>query len=267
MAFVTSKDGTRIGYSAAGAGPAIVLVDGALCWRASGPSGPLAEELKDRFTVYTYDRRGRGESGDTKPYAVEREVEDLDAVIDAAGGKAAVYAISSGVPLALAAANGTDAGKITRMVLYEAPIFADDTRKKVDPSYARVMDELIARGDNAGAVKHFMKNGVGVPGFAILMMQLMGVMKKLAPVGPTLAYDTALVTPHWTYSPPAPNTWPNATMPVLDISGGKSDPWMQNAQVAISKALPNATHKTLPGQNHMVAPTAIAPLIKEFLAA
>jgi pimeloyl-ACP methyl ester carboxylesterase len=267
MPFVTSKDGTRIGYSVVGAGPAIVLVDGALCWRASGPSGPLAGQLKDRFTVYTYDRRGRGESGDTKPYAIEREVEDLDAVINAAGGQAAVYAISSGVPLALAAANGLDSGKISKMVLYEAPIFADGTRKTIDPSYSRVMDELIERGDNAGAVKHFMKNGVGVPGFAILMMQLMGVMKKLAPVGPTLAYDTALLTPHWTYTPPSRDTWPNVKIPVLDIGGGKSEAWMQNAQVAISKALPNALHKTLPGQNHMVAATAIAPLIKEFITA
>ncbi|HZY49767.1 MAG TPA: alpha/beta fold hydrolase [Devosia sp.] len=266
MAFVTSRDGTRIGYSVVGAGPAIILVDGALCWRASGPSGPLAEQLKDRFTVYTYDRRGRGESGDTKPYAIRREVEDLDALIDAAGGSVMIYAISSGVPLALAAADSLGAGRITRMVLYEAPLILDTTRKPVDPDYAGKMDALIARGDNAGAVKHFMQNGVGLPGFAILMMQLMGVMKKLAPVGPTLAYDTALVTPFWKNKPLPAGVWPNATMPVLNIGGGKSDPWMQNAQLAISKALPNATHRTLPGQNHMVAATAIAPLIKQFLS-
>ena len=265
MAFVTSEDGTKIGYSSVGSGPAIVLIDGALCWRASGPAGPLAEQLKDRFTVITYDRRGRGESGDTKPYAVAREVEDLAAVIDAAGGSTAVYAISSGVPLALAAA---DAGShISKMVLYEAPLIVDATRKPVDPDYARKMSELIGKGDNAGAVKHFMQNGVGLPGFAILMMQLMGVMRKLAPVGPTLAYDTALVAPYWTNAPFPAGIWSNIRIPVLDIGGGKSDAWMQNAQVAISKALTNATHKTLPGQNHMVAPTAIAPMIKEFMAA
>ncbi|MEO8759085.1 MAG: alpha/beta fold hydrolase [Devosia sp.] len=265
MPFVTSKDGTKIGYSVIGAGPAIVLVDGALCWRASGPAGPLAEQLKDQFTVYTYDRRGRGESGDTKPYAIAREVEDLDAVIAASGGSTAVYAISSGVPLALAAANS--GAPITRMVLYEAPLITDTSRPPTDPQYAAKMDALIAKGDNAGAVKHFMKNGVGLPGFAILMMQLMGVMKKLAPVGPTLAYDTALVFPYWTRAAIPAGTWSNVTIPVLDIGGGKSDAWMQNAQVAISKTLPNATHKTLPGQNHMVAPTAIAPMIKEFIAA
>ena len=104
MAFVTSKDGTRIGTATTGSGPAIVLVDGALCWRASGPSGPLAEQLKDRFTVSTYDRRGRGESGDTKPYAIAHEVEDLAALIDQAGGSAYVYAFSSGGLLALHAA-------------------------------------------------------------------------------------------------------------------------------------------------------------------
>lgn len=262
MAFVTSRDGTTIGYSVIGAGPAIVLVDGALCWRASGPAGPLAEQLRDRFTVFTYDRRGRGESSDTKPYAVEREVEDLAAVIEAAGGSAAVYAISSGAGLALAAAN---AGlPISKMVLYEFPILTDDSRH-VTADYARTMDELIARGDNAGAVKHFMGTGVGVPKFAMFMMGLMGVFRKLAPVGPTLAYDTRLVVPYWTYAPPGRDIWPNVTMPVLDIGGGKSDAWMQNAQVVVSKALPNATHKTLPGQNHMVAPTAIAPMIKEFV--
>jgi pimeloyl-ACP methyl ester carboxylesterase len=268
MAFVTSKDGTRIGYGVVGSGPAIVLVDGALCWRASGPAGPLAEQLKDRFTVYTYDRRGRGESGDTKPFATQREVEDLDAVLDAAGGSAVIYAISSGVAVALAAANTASVGsKITKMVLYELPIMVDDSRKHLpDPGYADEMDRLIAAGDNAGAVKHFMKDGIGIPAFGIFMMQLMGIMKKLAPVGPTLAYDTAFVAPFWNGKPIPKGTWSNVTMPVLAIGGGKSDAWMQNAQVAISKALPNASHKTLPGQNHMVAATAIAPMIRDFVS-
>lgn len=266
MPFVTSKDGTRIAYSVVGSGPPLILVDGALCWRGSGPSGPLAEQLKDRFTVTTYDRRGRGESGDTKPYAVDREVDDLAALIEAAGGSTALYGTSSGAGLSLAAANRLGAQKVTKMVLYEFPIFTDSSRR-VDPSYARVMDELIASGNGAGAVKHFMKNGVGVPGFAIFMMQLMGVMKKMAPVAPTLAYDTRIVTPYWTYKVPPASTWSNATMPVLEIGGGKSPAWMQNAQSAVAAALPNATHKTLPGQNHMVSPVAIAPMIKDFMLA
>lgn len=264
MPFVTSRDGTRIGYSVAGAGPALVIVDGALCWRASGPSGPLAAELKDRFTVYTYDRRGRGESGDTRPYAVAREVEDLDAIITAAGGTAAVYAISSGVPLALAAGNSLPAGRIAKMVLYEAPIYADPSHQ-ADPTYVPRLTQLLADGNHVGAVKLFLRN-VGVPGFGLLMMQIMGILRKLAPVAPTLAYDTALCAPHWTSSPPSTAAWPNVTMPVLNVGGGKSDAWMQNAQSAISRALPNAAHRTLPGQNHMVAAGAIAPLITEFVA-
>jgi pimeloyl-ACP methyl ester carboxylesterase len=262
--FVTSKDGTQIGFSAVGSGPAIVLVDGAMCYRGMGPATPLADELKDKFTVYTYDRRGRGESGDTKPYSPEREIEDLAAVIEAAGGSAKIYAISSGVPLALEAAN-SNAG-ITGMVLYEAPIFTDATRKPVPTDYVERMNELVARGDGAGAVKHFMQNGIQVPWFALLMMQVMGMFKKMAPVGATLPYDTAFVAPFWTYKPLPKNRWPNVTIPVLTMGGSKSDQWMQNAQKAIAENLPNARHKTLAGQNHMVAPTAIAPFIKEFLA-
>ena len=155
------------------------------------------------------------------------------------------------------------------MVLYEAPLILDDSSRAVDPDYPRKMNEIIARGDNAGAVKHFMKNGVGMPGFAIFMMQLMGVMRKLAPVGPTLAYDTALVDAVLDRTSRCPTgIWSNVTMPVLDIGGGKSDAWMQNAQVAISKALPErARTRRSPGQNHMVSPDAIAPMIREFLAA
>ncbi|MEO6394724.1 MAG: alpha/beta hydrolase [Devosia sp.] len=263
MAFVTSKDGTSIGYSVVGTGPPIVLVDGAMCWRAMGPATPLAEELKDRFTVYTYDRRGRGESGDTKPYAIQREVEDLEAVIAAAGGSVAIYAISSGVALALEAANSISG--ITSLVLYEAPIFTDTTRKPVPANYVQRMDALLARGDNAGAVKHFMQNGINVPWFGLLMMQLFGMFKKMAVVGPTLPYDTALVYPFWNHRPIPKGRWAKATMPALVVGGGKSDAWMQNAQKAIADNLPNATHKTLAGQNHMVAASAIAPLIKEFV--
>jgi pimeloyl-ACP methyl ester carboxylesterase len=264
MPFVTSRDGTKIGYGAMGSGPPIILVDGAMCWREMGPALPLAEQLKDRFTVYLYDRRGRGESGDTKPYAPQREVEDLAAVLEAAGGSAAIYAISSGVVLALEAAN-TIPG-ITGMVLYEAPIFTDPSRKPVPTDYVQRMDDLVARGDNAGAVKHFMQNGIAVPWYALAMMQLFGMFKKMAPVGPTLPYDTAFVAPLWTYRPLPANRWPNVTIPVLVMGGSKSDAWMQNAQKAIAANLPNAEHRTLVGQNHMVAAPAIAPMIKEFLA-
>ncbi len=264
MAYVTSRDGTKIGYSVIGSGPPLILVDGAMCWRAMGPATPLAEELKDQFTVYTYDRRGRGESGDTKPYATGREVEDLAAIVEAAGGSAKLYAISSGVLVALETANTIDG--ITGMVLYEAPIFTDSTRKPVPTDYVQRMDRLVAEGHNAAAVKHFMQNGINVPWYALVMMQLFGMFKKLAPVAPTLPYDTAFAAPFWTYGALPPNRWPNVTMPVLVGAGSKSDKWMINAQKAIAGNLPNAQYRLIEGQNHMIPASAIAPVIREFLA-
>src|SRR5215471_21161927 len=123
MPTVTSKDGTRIAYDREGQGPALILVDGAMCYRTSGPAKPLAKLLTNDFTVITYDRRGRGESGDTAPYVTEREVEDIDALIQMAGGSAFVYGVSSGAALALEAANHLTG--IRKLVLYEAPFVVD----------------------------------------------------------------------------------------------------------------------------------------------
>jgi pimeloyl-ACP methyl ester carboxylesterase len=263
MAFVTSKDGTRIAYESMGTGPALILVDGALCYRASGPSRPLAEELKDRFTVYIYDRRGRGESDDTQPYAVEREVEDLQAVIEAAGGAVMLYGISSGGALALETANKTSG--VTKLFVYEAPFITDDSRQ-IKPGYAEKMSALIRSGNNAGALKHFMRTGVGVPAFAVFVMQFMPFWKTLKAIAPTLVYDTALTAPLQTGRPLQPGTWANLRQPAMIVGGTKSDTWMRNAQKAIATALPNARHSELEGENHMVKPTAIAPMIMEFFA-
>src|SRR6185436_14509592 len=126
MAVVISKDGTRIGFDREGQGPPVVLVDGAMCYRGSGPMKPLAAKLAPHFTVFTYDRRGRGESGDTQPWSIEREVEDIAALVREAGQPVYLYGISSGAVLALEAA---DRGvPIRKLALYEAPLMVDDTR-------------------------------------------------------------------------------------------------------------------------------------------
>ena len=263
MPTVTSRDGTPIAYETLGSGPPLILVDGALCYRASGPARPLAEQLRDRFTVYIYDRRGRGESGDTLPYAPEREVEDIEALIAAAGGSAMLYGISSGGVLALEAANHVDG--VSGVFVYEAPLIVDDSRA-LAPGYAEKMDALVAADRRGAALKHFMRTGVGLPAFMVFIMQLMPMWKGLQTVAPTLAYDTALTAPLQGGQPLPPDRWSNVRVPAKIVGGTKSDTWMRNAQKAIAEVLPNARHAELEGENHMVKPEKIAPMIKEFFA-
>ena len=246
---VTSKDGTTIGLSCIGSGPALVLVDGALCYRRFGPMSPLAAELATGFTVYTYDRRGRGESSNGKPYAVDREIEDLAAVVEATGGPAYVCGVSSGAALSLdAAARGVP---ITKLALYEAPFIVDDTRPPITVTDSATMDAFVAAGEHGKAVAHFMRM-VGVPRIGVFMMRLMPMWSKLKAVAPTLPHDLAIVTPFQGGRPLPASRWASVTTPALVIAGGKSPAWMQNAQAAIAQVVPGARLKTLPGQTHMV---------------
>src|SRR5947209_7298544 len=169
---VTSHDGTSIAYSQIGQGPALILVDGALCYRQFGPSQALADRLAAHFTVITYDRRGRGESGDTQPYAVEREVEDLAALLEAAGGTAYVAGQSSGAALAIEAANRLPG--ITKLALYEAPFVVDETGKPVTQALLASLKEAVAQKRRSKAVKLFMKQ-VGTPSYMLAIMPLFPV--------------------------------------------------------------------------------------------
>ena len=256
---VTSKDGTTIGVSRMGSGPAVVLVDGALCSRQFGPLGPLAAELATGFTVYTYDRRGRGESGSTGPYAVEREIEDLAAVIAATGGPAYVCGVSSGAALSLdAAARGLP---IRKLVLYEAPFIVDDTRPPITAADSTAMDAFVAAGKHGKAVAHFLRM-VGVPRIGVFMMRLLPVWSKLKAVAPTLPHDLAIVTPFQGGRPLPAARWTSVTAPTLVIAGGKSPAWMQHAQAALAAAVPGARLQTLPGQTHMVKAKIVAPVLR-----
>jgi pimeloyl-ACP methyl ester carboxylesterase len=154
MNTVRSKDGTFIAFDRAGDGPPIILVDGALCYRASGPMGPLSKLLTPHFTVFTYDRRGRGDSSNTAPYSAEREIEDIDALIKEAGGSAFVYGISSGAALALEAANCGLA--IKGLALYEAPFIVDATHPPIPEDFLARLNELIASDRRGDAVKMFL---------------------------------------------------------------------------------------------------------------
>lgn len=254
-AFTTSKDGTRIAYETIGSGPALVLVDGAMCFREFGPCRSMAEHLKDRFAVTIYDRRGRGESGDASGYAPEREYEDLAAVIEAAGGDAYVLGYSSGGALALqAAASGV---RMKKLASYEAPYIGANPKK----DYLADLDAKLAKGDRTGAVGYFMVDMVGGPWFLPLMMRFMPkVLRQLEAVAPTLVYDTKVMD---RFEAPVA-TLGRITVPTLVLGGGKAKPNMTKAVADVAAAVPGAVHKTLPGQTHQVKDEALAPELVEF---
>ncbi|MFI9596971.1 alpha/beta fold hydrolase [Nonomuraea sp. NPDC052265] len=261
---INSADGTPIAYERAGQGPAVILVDGALSFRGSSINGGLADALAPDFTVYTYDRRGRGESGDTAPYAPEREIEDLAALAKAAGGPVRLYGISSGAAIALAAvANGLP---VERLALYEPPFIVDGTRPSLGDDYVRRLEALVAADRRAEAVRLFMREGVGLPGVVVAMMRFMPAWARLKSVAHTLPYDTAFVSPHQRGESYPEGTWASVTVPTLVADGGKSPQWMRNSVGALAKTLPAADYRTLDGQTHIVKPEALAPVLKEFFA-
>jgi pimeloyl-ACP methyl ester carboxylesterase len=259
---VISKDGTSIAYDKIGNGPALILVDGALCYRASGPNGPLSAQLAQNFTVFTYDRRGRGESDEMKPYSIEQEVNDIVALINEAGGSVFLYGISSGAALALEAASLIP--NIKKLALYEAPFIVDNSRSPVTEDYFKRLNELLAANRRGEMVKLFMRKGVGVPAFIVTMMQFMPVWSKLKSVAHTLPYDTILTVDYQKGKPFSAEKWQSVKIPTLVVDGGKSHAWMRNAMHSLANVLPNAKYQTLEGQSHIVKPEVLAPVLREF---
>jgi pimeloyl-ACP methyl ester carboxylesterase len=259
MEKVISADGTAIAYDKLGKGPAVVLVDGALCERAQGPMPELAKELAAQFTVYNYDRRGRGESGDAQTYEVERELEDLAAVIEAAGGSAYVYGSSSGAALALRAAAAGVA--IEKLVAFEPPFVVDDSRPPIPRTWVADLRAL----EPGAAVKYFMTKGVGLPGYMVALMKLMPAWKGLKALARTLPYDATVVGENGFGAPLDPSQWSTIDQPVLVVNGGKSPAWMKTSTRALAGVVPGAEHTEVPGQMHIIKAAAIAPVISGFL--
>jgi pimeloyl-ACP methyl ester carboxylesterase len=261
--FATSADGTRIAYDTTGAGPALVLVDGALCQRSMGPSRGLAEALAGSFTVHAYDRRGRGESGaGESAYEPAREVEDLLAVLEAAGGHAHVLGTSSGGTLALEAARA--GAPVDRLVVYEAPVIVDDSHAPNDPRLPERLQEQVDAGRRGDAVRLFLRT-VGAPAPIIALMRFMPPWKKMTAVAHTLPYDLRLVIDQQQGRPIPDGYYAGVGCPTLVVVGGKSPTYMQTGQAAIAAALPDARLETLAGQTHMVKPRPLAPLVTAFL--
>lgn len=263
MDTVQSKDGTKIAFERSGSGPALVLVDGALCHRGFGPMRSLAKLLRPHFTVFTFDRRGRGESTDTAPYSVEREVEDIAALIQEVGGSAYVFGTSSGAALALEAAARVNS--IKKVAMYEAPFFFDEGHPPRPDEYLAKMTTLIAADRRAEALRLFMRT-VGTPAIFVNLMRFTLIWPKLKRVAHTLPYDLTICSDIRAGKPLARERWASATMPALTAVGGKSPIWWQKAMKELADALPNARHVTLPGQTHMVKAAVLAPVLIDFFA-
>jgi len=256
MIEVTSKDGTIIGFDRLGEGPPVVLVCGGSTARSA--NAPLAGLLARRFTVFNYDRRGRGDSGDTAPYAVEREVEDLDAIIAAAGGSAAVYGTSSGAALALeAAASGL---AVTKLALWEPPFIVDDSRPRPPADTATTYTELVSAGRRGDAVEFFMAEVVGMPAEFVAEARRAPWWLAQEALAHTLAYDAAVMGD---YSVPTERVAAVAA-PTLVLDGGASPAWLHTTAQAVANLLPAGRYHTLEGQEHNVAADALAPVLETF---
>ena len=254
---VKSKDGTPIAFERSGKGPALILVAGALSDRSGGAA--LAARLAPHFTVINYDRRGRGSSGDAKAYDVAREIEDIEALIDHAGGSAHLFGASSGAALALRVASALP-GKVKKAVLFEPPFVTDDSRPPMPPDLAARLNEMLAAGRRGEAVEYFMTKAVLAPPGAVAQMRQSPMWPRMEALAHTLAYDMAVMGDTLFGRPLPAERWKAAKMPILVLDGGRSDAWLRNSARSLAKALPDGRHQTLEGVDHS-APFAAAPAV------
>ena len=258
MPKVISKDGVEIAFDKTGQGPPVILVDGAMCYRSFGPMPKLAPLLAPYFTVYHYDRRGRGDSGASKSYAVEREIEDIEALIREAGGSAFVLGLSSGAALALkAAAHGLN---IKKLALYEPPYMVAPNGHRPPADHEAQLKTMIAADRRGDAVKFFMNKMVGAPAIFAFIMQLLPLWSKLKAVAHTLPHDAAIMGD---FSLPT-RVVKSVRVPSLVMGGGKSPENLRLAVEAVADALPGASRQTLAGQTHNVSMKVLAPVLREF---
>ena len=258
MNTVISKDGTRIAYNKTGSGPVVILVDGAFCSKDFGPMPKIAALLAEKFTVIAYDRRARGESGDTQPYAIEREIEDIDAIIKVAGGSAGLFGISSGAILCIkAVAFGLN---IHKLALLEPPFVGNkDGKRPIDAT--EQLTKMIAEGEKAKAVKFYLTKVIGVPAVFAFILKLTPNWPKMKAIANSLPYDAAVCGD---FNLPTAQT-AAIKIPALVIDSTKSPGFLRNAVEATAKALSNGSRLSLNGKVHDVPPNILVPeLIKFF---
>jgi len=258
----TSADGTEIAYDTYGDGPPVIIISGAFSSREHQVVSTFAELLSPSLKVIAYDRRGRGDSGDTAPYAVQREVEDLAAVVEAVGGSASVYGLASGATLAFeAAAAGVS---ITTLVLQEPPYVAGDDEPKVPADFADELAAAVADDRRGDAIALFMTKQLGIPAEAIADMKHSATWETLDALAHTLAYDAAITGDGSVPADRAAAVRAETTV----IAGTNSPEWMQTGARAIADVIPGAKYRPLEGMDHYsMDPTVVAPVLLEIFTA
>jgi pimeloyl-ACP methyl ester carboxylesterase len=263
MSTIISHDGTRIVYDRLGEGTPLVLVDGATGHRAFTGFDELAHLLSSDFSVVWYDRRGRGESTDIVPYAPEREIEDLEAIINDLGGRAFVYGISSGAVLALEAVRRLQ-GKVTKLVVYEPPFVVDASRPPVSENYVTHLQDLLTQGRRGDALLYFMTEAVGLPAEYVEPMRQSPQWPVLLSIAHTLPYDGTIMADTMRGNPESLMKFAEITTPTLVLAGGESAEWMQKAAKTISEIISDSRFEMLPHQTHTVSSEVLAPVLRFF---
>jgi pimeloyl-ACP methyl ester carboxylesterase len=258
MPTFTSKDGTTIAYDVRGSGPAVILIDGAFCGRNIGPMPKLAPLLAPHFTVYNYDRRGRGDSGDTFPFSVDREYEDLAALIDIAGGSASLYGTSSGGALAMfATARGLP---VDRLAIFEAPFTDVPGGKPMPKGYQADLERLVAEDRRAGVIKYFLVKMIGMPGIMMPLMRFNPGWKAMLHNAPSLPHDAAIMEGYGFPTEVARSI----RVPTIVMSGDKTFKQLKEPVRLLRETIPGARFASLPGQSHDAAAEIVAPVLIDF---
>ena len=264
MPTVTSTDGTKIAFEKVGSGPAVILVNGAMSYRRAFDTTleDLAGLLSKDFTVYDYDRRGRGESGDTEPFTKVREIEDIQALVEHAGGEAMLVGFSSGGAVTLETTAVTSG--IKKAFVYEVPFIVDDSRQALD-DYEGHTTRLVAEGKLDELIEYFITVVAGIPAeFVGGIKQDKAMWERMRAIAPTIPHDASFMSEFMKGKPLPSGYWSKVKVPVLVGDGGASPAWLHNAAEALAAALPNASRETFEGQTHSVDPNVIAPVITEF---
>jgi pimeloyl-ACP methyl ester carboxylesterase len=267
MNIVTSKDGTKIAYDKQGTGPVVILVAGAFGYRTFGPMAGLVPLLANDFTTVLYDRRGRGESGDTQPFDKKREIEDIEALIDSLGGSAYLYGISSGAAVAAVAASTLGAEKATKLALYEPSYILDNSHAPIPANYMDQLRKMLSEGRRGDMVAFFNTDAVGLLAEMVEGMKQAPFWGTMEQVAHTLLYDGAFMVDNQRAKPMTDDlreTLKAIEVPTIVIDGGATYVFLHNTADIVAATITGAIRRTLEGQQHDVEPDAIAPVLIEF---